>query len=288
MSQSRSIPATPTNGLKPVIAIIQARMSSSRLPGKVLLPIAGEPMLVRVVERAHRARLVSGVVVATTDDPSDDALETLCSTRGYPCYRGSLHDVLDRYYQAAQWSGAGTVVRITADCPVIDPALVDATVQAFFDGGYDFTANRLPPPWGRTYPIGLDTEVVSFANLQRAWNEAHAPHQREHVMPYFYENGLVVDSRSASENEVRFVGPHPAIPLFRCLLLNDPVERGEMRWTVDTPADLELLRQIYARFPGRDDFSWTDILALLAREPDLASINQAVQHKAYTDVDDRR
>lgn len=278
----------PASALTPVIAIIQARMSSSRLPGKVLRSIAGEPMLVRVVERTRRAQLVSDVVVATTDDPSDDLLEALCAERAYPCYRGSLHDVLDRYYQAALQARAGTVVRITADCPVIDPGLVDATVQAFKDGEYDFAANRLPPPWGRTYPIGLDTEVVSFANLQRAWNEAHAPHQREHVMPYFYENGLVIDSRSVGEKEIRYAGPLPTAPLFRCLLLNDQVARGEMRWTVDTPADLELLQQIYARFPGRDNFSWLDILALLEREPNLATINQTVQHKAYTDVDDRR
>ena len=171
-------------------AIIQARMSSSRLPGKVLLDIAGQPMLVRMVERARRARSIEQVVVATTTDPSDDPIEQLCAERGYDCFRGSLPDVLDRYTQAARQFEAHTIVRLTADCPLLDPAVLDLTVEAL--AGNDFAANRLPPPWTRSLPIGLDVEVVTREALERAWHEAQERYQREHVLPYIYE-GTVFD-----------------------------------------------------------------------------------------------
>src|SRR5512133_3030988 len=142
-----------------VVAIVQARMSSSRLPGKVLLDLAGQPMLARVVERARRSRRIDQVAVATTTDPSDDPVEAFCRERGYACVRGSMHDVLDRYYQAARQLQAGVIVRLTADCPLVDPGLIDETVQAFHREEVDFACNRLPPPFTRTYPIGLDVEV---------------------------------------------------------------------------------------------------------------------------------
>ena len=168
-------------------------MGATRLPGKVLHDIAGQPMLVRVVERTRRASLLDGFVVATTTEIQDDALYELCRERGYPCYRGEQQDVLDRYYQAARQTGADVIVRITADCPVIDPLLINETVQlvtghySLVTDHFDFAANRLPPPWGRTYPIGLDVEACTFAALERAWQEATEPYQREHVMPYLYE-----------------------------------------------------------------------------------------------------
>lgn len=254
------------------IAIIQARRAASRLPDKVLLDIAGEPMLVRVVERTRRARTLDGVVVATTSDAYDDAIESLCQQRGYACTRGSMHDVLDRYYQAARLHGIDVIVRITADCPVIDPDVIDETVRALFSEGnpgvpvYDFTANRLPPPWKRTYPIGLDTEVCTFAALETAWKEAVQPHQREHVMPFFYEQP----------------------ERFRTLLVNYKTDLGALRWTVDTAEDLDLLRRIYAFFGGRDDFSWLDVLDLVQRYPDLGQINADVRHKDYRQTDHRR
>lgn len=257
------------------IAIIQARMASSRLPGKVLLDIGGQPMLIRVIERVKRARTVDRTVVATTTDPSDDPVERLCQERGYPCYRGSTQDVLDRYYQAARSHEAEIVVRITADCPVIDPGLIDETVKALFEPSpvssqepaiaYDFAANRLPPPWGRTYPIGLDVEACTFAGLETAWKEARLPHQREHVMPFFYENPQ----------------------RFRICLLNHHTDLSAYRWTVDSAEDLELLRQIYSRFGGRDDFSWLEVLALFEREPELLQINAVVRHKDYREIDER-
>jgi spore coat polysaccharide biosynthesis protein SpsF len=239
------------------IAIVQARMSSTRLPGKVLKDIAGRAMLARVVMRARRAHLVSQVVVATTIDPADDPLATFCREQGFPVSRGSLNDVLDRYYQAAREFGAEVVVRLTADCPVIDPGEIDHVVTVFLEEGLDFAANRLPPPWKRTYPIGLDTEVCSFAGLERAWREARLPYEREHVMPYFYDE----------PGRVRFK-----------VLDHDP-DFGYQRWTVDTAEDLELLNRVYAHFNGRDDFTWLEVLDLFERQPELLEINAGVHHK---------
>jgi spore coat polysaccharide biosynthesis protein SpsF len=247
------------------VAIIQARMSSSRLPGKVLLDIAGQPMIVRVVERARRAKSVDDVIIATTTDPSDDPIEALCRERGYLVYRGSMFDVLDRFYGAARQAAAEVIVRITADCPVIDPGVIDQTVEAFHTSMADFACNRLPPPWHRTWPIGLDTEVCSFSGLERAWKEAVLPYEREHVMPFFYD----------TEDRFKVV-----------VLEHDP-DYGELRWTVDTAEDLKLLRQIFARFSGSDAFTWEDVLRLVENEPELTEINAGVRHKIGTEVDAR-
>ncbi len=246
------------------VAIIQARMNSSRLPGKVLLDLGGEPMLVRVVERACRARTLDDVIIATTTDPSDDPLEALCREKGYAVFRGSMFDVLDRFYGAAKQAQADVIVRITADCPVIDPQVIDDVVDAFHRKGAGFACNRLPPPWKRTYPIGLDTEVCSFAGLERAWKEAELPFEREHVMPFFYDQ------------EGRF----------KVVVVDHDPDYGAYRWTVDTPEDLELLREIFRRFPD-DTFTWLDVLALVQREPGLAKINAAVKAKVAMEVDSR-
>ncbi|MBT3336640.1 MAG: glycosyltransferase family protein [Anaerolineae bacterium] len=265
--------------MKPrTIAIIQARMSSTRLPGKVLLDIAGEPMLARVIERAKRANLVDDVVLATTTDPSDDPVAEFCAERGYNFTRGSLNDVLDRYYQAARQYEADVIVRLTADCPVLDSEIVDETISnqysvisGQYEEKFDFVANRLPPPMGRTFPIGLDTEVCTFSALERAWKEADQKHQREHVMPYLYENTTL-----NTENRTLSTGTSPRG--FRIALVNHVPDYGSLRWTVDTPEDLEFIRQIFARF-DHDDFGWKDVLALLGREPELAKINADVHHK---------
>ena len=256
------------------IAIIQARMGATRLPGKVLLDIGGQPMLVRVVERVRRAGRLDGVVVATTTQVQDEPVADLCRERGYPCSRGSLQDVLDRYYQAARSCGAAEVVRITADCPAIDPGLIDLTVDELRRAGADFAADRLPPPWTRSYPIGLDVEVCTFAALERAWQEADQPYQREHVMPYLYE-GIPAEALRSTQN-VTATSPRG----FRVLLVNHDPDYGSLRWTVDTPPDLELLRQVYARFHNQDTFSWTEVLALFESEPGLARINASVPQKS--------
>src|ERR1700690_2813489 len=168
-----------------VVTIIQARMGSSRLPGKVLMDIVGQPMLARVYIRCSRSRVVEQTLVATTTEAADDPIAEYCDFSGIPFARGSQFDVLDRYYQAALQAKADLVVRITADCPIIDPFLIDDVVKVVIREQFDFACKRLPPPWGRTYPIGLDTEVVSFQNLERAWREANEPQEREHVMPFF-------------------------------------------------------------------------------------------------------
>jgi spore coat polysaccharide biosynthesis protein SpsF len=247
-----------------VVGIVQARMGSRRLPGKMLADIGGQTMLERVVARLRRARTLAQVVVATTRDADDDVLAQLCDSRGVACWRGSTRDVLDRFHEAAHAFGAGIVVRITGDCPLIDPNLVDETVRGFLeaDPPVDFACNRLP--WERTYPIGMDTEVCSQGALEAAWREADQPHQREHVMPFLYEN------------------PHR----FRMLHVRsvDP-DLGRLRWTVDEEADLAFVREVYARFAGRDDFTWTDILRLVRNTPEIANLNAGVVHKTHRDVE---
>ena len=263
-----------------VIAIIQARMGSSRLPGKVLLDIAGQPMLARVFTRTSRAATVTETLIATTTDPADDLIAEYWDFSGVPLTRGSQFDVLDRYYQAARQFRADVVVRVTADCPVIDPALIDDVVNTLMEDEYDFVSNRLPPPWNRTYPIGLDVEACTFAVLEKAWKEANEPQHREHAMPYFYE-----DVQLTTVNRQLQTGVSPRG--FKVALLHHITDFGDYRWTVDTPEDLEFMRQLYARFDGRDDFTWKEVLDLVHDEPNLMEINAGVKHKTLKDVDKR-
>jgi len=263
-------------------------MGSSRLPGKVLLDISGHPMLCRVADRVGKARALNDLVFATTTCSEDDAIAILCRDRGYHCFRGSERDVLDRYHSAAVAYGADVIVRLTADCPLLDPKVIDMTVAAFtgedLDGNiasvqtlgnrtsarssnspYDYATNRLPPPWKRTFPIGLDTEVFSSEALEVAWTEAQASHQREHVTPYFYD----LEDR------------------FRAILVDSVVDHGSLRWTVDTKEDLELIRALYSRIGQRPDFGWQDVLKMCQREPELLSINAGVRQKRVDEIDSR-
>jgi len=274
--------------MKPrVVAIIQGRMSSSRLPGKILADIAGQPMLQRVFLRTARAATVTETIFATTIDPSDDPVAEYCDFSRIPFTRGSLFDVLDRYYQTAKGVKADVVVRITADCPVIDPALIDDVVRRVTSGSlsvdshqFDFVCNRLPPPFQRTYPIGLDVEVCTFAALERAWKEAKEPQHREHVMPYFYEDVELKTINRQLQTGTSARG-------FDIALLHHTTDFSDYRWTVDTPEDLEFMRQIYSRFNGRDDFSWEEVLELVHHEPELMQINATVKHKTLKDIDER-
>jgi spore coat polysaccharide biosynthesis protein SpsF len=248
-----------------ITAIIQARMSSSRLPGKVMKEISGIPMLGWVVERTKRSNLLQEVIVATTISKVDDPIEDYCRKKDYVFFRGSEFDVLDRYYQAARKHHADIIVRLTADCPMIDAGLIDEVVNKFLETGVDFAANRLPPPYKRTYPIGLDVEVVSFLALERIWLEAKQPHEREHVMPYLYEK--------------------PG--RFNVLILNYKKDLGHYRWTVDTAEDLEFVQQVMSYLNNKLDFSWLDILQVVEKHPELMEINAQVQHKSYDDMDKR-
>lgn len=240
-----------------VIAMIQARTGSRRLPGKVLKAIGGEPMLARVVERVRQATLVDQLVVATTDSPADDAIVETCARLAVDVFRGSEPDVLDRYYRAAQAYRAEAVVRVTADCPLIDPAVIDRVVRAFRKQQPDYAANTLE----RTYPRGLDTEVVAFAALGRAWLNAPPGYQRAHVTPYIIENP----------------------DRFRLVSVTGQFDYSEHRWTVDTAEDLEFVRAVYARLAGKTHFGFNDVLAILAGEPELAELNQHVPQKAVAE-----
>jgi spore coat polysaccharide biosynthesis protein SpsF len=244
-------------------------------------------MLARVFARSSRATTVAQTLVATTTDVTDDPVADYCKASDISIMRGSEFDVLDRYYQAAKQSGAEVVVRITADCPVIDPQLIDDAVRVVMAdpttlGGdrFDFAANRLPPPWKRTYPIGLDTEVCTFGALERCWKETKVPRHREHVLPYLYEG-----VRLSAISKQLSTGKSPRG--FNIALLGHEPDYGSYRWTVDTLEDMEFIRAVYMHFAGRDDFAWTELLDLMRREPQLMEINANVTHKTLRDIDAR-
>jgi spore coat polysaccharide biosynthesis protein SpsF len=239
-----------------VDAIIQARTGSARLPGKVLMSILGESMLERVVERTRRAKLVRNVIVATSINPSDSAIVELCESKGWSCLRGSEDDVLDRYFQAASRFKSDVVVRISSDCPLIDPQLADQVIRAYLDGRqrFDYVSNNFPT---RTFPVGLDVEVMSFTALRTVWEDDENSRWREHVTPYVYR--------------------HPE--RFRLHGVVNDVDLSGMRWTVDTPEDLEFVRRVYAHF-GHDWFSWRDVLAVLGDHQGWLVINRNVRQKS--------
>jgi spore coat polysaccharide biosynthesis protein SpsF (cytidylyltransferase family) len=230
------------------IAIVQARTSSSRLRGKVLIPILGEPMLIRHIERLRCCKEIDLIRVATSSDPSDDALAAVCDAHNVSCFRGSLDDVLDRFVQAARPYRPDVVVRLTGDCPLADPTLIDDVIRYFRAGDYDYVCNFAPP----TFPDGLDVEVVRFTCLEQAAQEAVLPSHREHVTP--------------------FLRAHPE--RYRLGNLARPVDLSHLRWTVDEPEDFEFVRRVYERlYPTRQDFSTNDILNLIEQEPALQAIN---------------
>jgi len=193
-----------------IVAIVQARMGSTRLPGKVMLDLLGEPVLVRDVNRLRRSKMLDEIVIATTNLPADDLIVSLCKERGWKYSRGDESDVLDRYYQAARSCNADVIVRVTSDCPMIDPEVVDRVIRVFLDlPGIDYVSNTLPP---RTFPRGLDTEVMTFEALERAWTEDEDPKLLDHVTPYIYRNPEKFQTRSVL-NERDLSGnarPHPA------------------------------------------------------------------------------
>lgn len=241
------------------LIIVQARMTSTRLPGKVLLPLAGEPMLARLIERLRRVRRANGIVVATTTNATDDPIAALCAQLGVPCHRGSEQDVLSRYADAARLYGADVVVRITADCPLIDPALIDQLIETYEEGDSDYVSNMLPPTW----PYGMAVEVFSAAALAQAHAEATQAAEREHVTPFLYW--------------------HPE--RYRLRNVASPVDLSRHRWTVDTPEDYELVRRLFDHLmPTQPQFIQADVLALLDQHPDWIAINQHVRQKPATET----
>jgi spore coat polysaccharide biosynthesis protein SpsF len=238
-----------------IVAIIQARFGSERLPGKVLKDIAGEPMLARVVNRTQRASALDDIVIATTESVLDDVISELCESKSWKCFRGSELDVLERYYQAAVATQADIIVRITSDCPFIEPEVADLVIRECLNRqpSLDYASNTLPP---RTFPRGLDTEVFRFDVLERAWREDQDPAWREHVTPYIYRN------------------PES----FSLYGVSNDVDYSTMRWTVDTPEDMAFVRCVYDYF-GHDHFSWREVIAALEEHPEWGDFNQDVLHK---------
>ena len=240
-----------------IVAIIQARMTSSRLPGKVMADLAGRPLLDHVVKRAQRAHRLDLVTVATSDRPTDDVVACFCVERNIPYFRGSEEDVLDRYYQAARSFSAEVIVRLTADCPLLDPKVIDRVVRFFQAGDYDYVSIGIE----RTYPEGLDTEVLRWSALERAWREACLKSEREHVTPYLWKQ--------------------PA--LFRLGNVKHKQDLSCLRWTVDRPQDLEFVRRVYDYLGPDPTFGMEEVLALLRRHPELQTINAGIEsNEGYT------
>jgi spore coat polysaccharide biosynthesis protein SpsF len=232
-----------------IVAMIQARMASTRLPGKILADVAGEPLLSHVVRRVESAGKPDLIVVATTDLPGDDPTVGFCAERNIACFRGSEEDVLDRFYQAARHFSADILVRLTADCPLLDPQVIDKVINVFLQGGHDYVSNTLRP----TYPDGLDTEVFDIAALERAWKNASLKSEREHVTPFIWK--------------------HP--DLFRLANVENETDLHRWRWTVDMPEDLEFIREVYAGFKDRLIFDTKEIMDFLINNPHLQDINAA-------------
>ncbi len=239
----------------PVVAIVQARMTSTRLPGKVLMEICAKPILALLVVRLKTSRRIDRIVVATSVDATDDVIAAWCELNSVDLFRGSMDDVLDRYYNAAVTYGAETIVRITADCPLIDPDVVDRVIEKFLSGGYDRVGS------GEGYPDGLDTEVFSFEALKRAHAEARLLSEREHVTPYIWK--------------------HP--DKFRLSSLGCDEDFSAMRWTVDDAADFTFVTKVFeALYTDGKVFYMNEILEFLKDNPELLKINAGtVRNEGY-------
>ena len=238
--------------------MVQARMGSTRLPGKVLEPLAGRPALARIVERLRAAPGVDEVAVLSTEQARDEPIVALCREEGIRCVRGSEHDVLDRFHQAAEELGARRIVRVTADCPLVDPEVVGrllelAAVQPREAYASVATGAIGPEAGYRRYPDGLDAETFTAEMLNVAWREAQDPYEREHVTPFIWRQP----------------------ERFAVAVLEAQEDMGAERWTIDYPADLELLRALYERLGNGAPFGFREVLAALEREPGLRAINAA-------------
>lgn len=232
-------------------------MGSTRLPGKVLMDLAGKKVLYHVIDRVLRSKLIDKVVIATTTEEKDDAIVEACE--GYDervtTSRGSENDVLDRYYQAAVQEKANVIIRVTSDCPVIDHEILDRIIQKYLDTGVDYVSNFFNV---RMFPRGLDAEVFSFAALEKAHKEAQSQEEREHVTPYIWRNP----------------------DIYKCGSFPNDVDLSQHRWTLDEDDDYKLLKEIYDNlYEEKEDFLLKDILELIERKPELAKINTHVEQK---------
>lgn len=237
-----------------IVAIIQARMGSSRLPGKILLKLKGKSVLYHVIERVKASRDINRIIVATTEKYEDDVIIDESLKYDVDTYRGSEYDVLSRYYQSALNFSADIIVRITSDCPLIDTEIISKAIRAYIEQDCDYVSNTIE----RTYPRGLDVEVFSFKSLSRAYKNAMHPEEREHVTPYIYKN--------------------PS--LFKIASFQNEIDYSDYRWTLDTPEDWMLIEQIYEKlYMEGEIFNWTSVLKLVEGHPELSLINAHIEQK---------
>lgn len=230
------------------LGILQARSSSSRLPGKVSKPILGKAMLLRQIDRLKRCQELDQLVVATSNHESDDTLVEMCERNAIAYYRGSLNNVLDRFYMTYKHFGATDIVRLTGDCPLADAKVIDHVINQHKGLGAAYTSNTIRP----TYPDGLDVEVFKAESLEKAWNEATLASEKEHVTPYIVK--------------------HPE--LFSQHNVENSSDMSALRWTVDTPEDFEFVLRIYeALMSKRPNFTMDDVLELLKKHPELKDLN---------------
>lgn len=236
--------------MKRTVAIIQARTGSTRLPGKVLKPVLGKPMLARMLERVKRATSLDAIIVATTDKPGDDAVATLAEQCGASVFRGSEEDVLDRIYQAAKETKADVVVGLTGDCVLHDPAVIDEAIRHFIDADDAFAYGGTPA----NYPEGLDTDISVFATFEEAWKNARLHSEREHIAQYFKNHPERFHALSWTVGER---------------------DDSRMHWSVDTAQDFEFVTKVFEQlYPVNPSFNKNDVLALLTRHPEFLEINK--------------
>lgn len=234
-----------------IVAIIQARMGSTRLKNKTLVDIAGKPLLGHIIDRVKASRAIHEIIIATTTDSQDGVILRLATEHGIKKYAGSQEDVLDRFYHAAKQLAADVIVRITSDDPFKDPEVIDKIVRHFISHpDLDYASNTIEP----TYPEGLDVEVFSFEALKQAWKEAELPSEREHVTPYIWKNPKK----------------------FKIANIKYKNDLSNLRWTLDYEEDLRFTREIYKRLYHGQIFFMDDILTLLQKEPSLININQHI------------
>jgi spore coat polysaccharide biosynthesis protein SpsF len=235
------------------VIVVQARMSSSRLPGKVMMPILEKSLLFRMIERLQMIRHEAVIVVATSEETSDNIIEQESAAIGVPCFRGSLNNLLDRHYQAAKKYDAGIVLKIPSDCPLIDPRIIDQVLDFCFDhkGEYDYVGNLHPA----TFPDGNDVEIMTMACIERTWREASRVLELEHTTPYIWEN----PEKFRIANVIWETGKDYSM---------------SHRFTIDYEADYQFIRRVFEElYPSKADFSCQDIIALLEQKPEIYEIN---------------
>ncbi len=233
------------------LCIVQAKCGSKRLPRKVLLPLGDKSEIEHVLLRTAQAKKIDKVILATTENKEDNLVALKCVAAGFEVFRGSENDVLDRYYQAAKKFGAENIIRITGDCPLIDPEVVDKVIDLYEKSGVEYATNVIPP----TFPDGLDTEIFSFDALEKAWRETKMASEREHVTIYLWR--------------------HPEI--FKQVHLQNDIDLSSHRWCLDNPEDYEFMKQVFEKlYPAKPNFRLNDLLEFIEANPEIGKVNAMI------------